>query len=167
MEVESRDPRLLFRAGIHTGTQECCRRLLKSSNTRLSRRIVSGKRNINCCHTRAEAESRIDKYLKKFETLQENEPYINKLITEIPNNEGMQKRFALKNSLMQKFALNQNKIVLPEDLMDSLVRETHEIYGHIGSSKIYKMLYEHSIKAKNLYNTSYVRYMPQNKIFDI
>ena len=68
--------------------------------------------------------------------LQENDPYISKLIMDIPNDEGIRKLFELKNGLKHKVTLNQSKLMLPESLLDSLVRETHEIHGHIGASKI-------------------------------
>ena len=98
--MEFRDPRLLLRVGIHAGTQECRRRLL-------SRQIhdypeESGRENVILIATmlvQKPSRELINK-LKNLKTLQENDPYINKLITEIPNNEGMQKR-------LQKIALNQ------------------------------------------------------------
>ena len=71
--------------------------------------------------------------LKDLKKLQENDPYISKLITDIPNDDGIRKRFELKNGLMHKVTLNQNKLMFPESLLDSLVRETHEIHGHVGA----------------------------------
>ena len=74
--------------------------------------------------------------LKDLKTLQENDPYISKLITDIPNDDGIRKRFELKNGLMHKNTLNQSK------------RETHEIHGHIGASKIYNMISEYLFAPK-------------------
>ena len=62
--------------------------------------------------------------LKDLKKLQENDPYISKLITDIPNDEGIRKRFELKNGLMHMVILNQSKLMLLESLLDSLVKSS-------------------------------------------
>ena len=84
------------------------------------------------------------KMLKNLKEEQESDNYIKSLRNKLENKEkSTTKRFTIINDLLCQGDLNGTKrIMVPEKILDLIISEIHEIYVHIGSQKIYKMLRE-------------------------
>lgn len=70
--------------------------------------------------------------------------YLNSLRTRVENNKKIAiKCYTIISDLLCQGDLNGAKrVVNPERILDEIIAEIHEIYVHIGSQKMYKMLRE-------------------------
>ena len=59
-------------------------------------------------------------------------------------------KFTIKNGILYRKDRKQNyRVIVPQKLIEKLIRETHEAYGHIGQRKLNKLL-EEAFYIKNL-----------------
>lgn len=79
------------------------------------------------------------RYFKNIQKLQEQDSFC-KQITQKDN---FRQRYVYKDKLLYKNCKRSGlKLVLPENRTPDFIKELHEIYGHIGSRKLFKMLDE-------------------------
>ena len=76
--------------------------------------------------------------LKNIAILQDQDPKLSKIKSLIKNKTKVRKGFEINYNILYK----DNKIVIPKSLINLLVEEIHEIYGHIGSYKCFRIFNE-------------------------
>ena len=87
----------------------------------------------------------IQENLKNLNKFQCQEIKLNKIINCLKSNIALGKReksFELQDDILIQNTKKGKKIVLPEIIAKQLTYQLHEIYGHIGHKKVYKMLDE-------------------------
>lgn len=76
-----------------------------------------------------QVDKRLIKNLQNIRELQLKDQFLNKIKTKMKNDEF--KKFVFRDGLIFK----NNKIFLPESIVNNFIIETHEVYGHMGTLK--------------------------------
>ena len=68
---------------------------------------------------------------------------ITKQAQKLEKHKGETTRFKLQNNIVVKKEKDGYKIYLPKNIVDTLVMECYQAYGHTGAGKTYKLIAEH------------------------
>ena len=82
-------------------------------------------------------------YLSNIRQLQESDKQIVKRIQEVKEQGGETPRFKIQKGTMYQKGKDGYKIYLPKKIINTLIRECHQAYGHIGKGKTSKIIGEH------------------------
>jgi hypothetical protein len=58
------------------------------------------------------------------------------------------KRFRVTNDYLCKISNVRDRIILPNCILKDFFKEVHYAYGHVGPSKVYKIICEHFFAPK-------------------
>ena len=80
---------------------------------------------------------------RNIKQAQKEDKRITKQAQELEKCKGETSRFKLQNDIVVKKEKDGHKIYLPKNIVDTLITECHQTYGHIGAGKTHKIIAEH------------------------
>lgn len=93
----------------------------------------------------------LQKVLKNINHFQINDPKLKLIMNNLKTDKPV-RDYSLHNDILFKGTVNKKCIVLTEEIINNLVLETHQLYGHLGVLKCVKMISENfyypNLKAK-------------------
>lgn len=94
---------------------------------------------------RMEFSSKLKKGLKNMDAYQKNDNYISKLLENIDlinNKNASPVKYVCEKDVLYQCEPGRRRVVLPKEMLVILTAEIHELYGHIGARKVYRMITE-------------------------
>ena len=83
----------------------------------------------------------LQKDIKNIKCKQRTDVRMNKIINKLEKGE-KRHEYCFRNGILMKGKPGQERVVLTQEIMKKLISEAHELYGHIGGLKCYKLISE-------------------------
>lgn len=93
--------------------------------------------------------------VKNIEQLQNDDPEMKGIIKELKEkpHEATTRRYTLRNGVLcKRDPAGNDRIMLPTACLNKLATEIHEIYGHVGAKRVYRMIREEFTAKKLRHN---------------
>ena len=82
-----------------------------------------------------ECSEELKTHLRSIKQAQKEDKWVTKQAQELEKCKGETTRFKLQNDIIVKKGKDGHKIYLPKNVVDTLITECHQAYGHIGAGK--------------------------------